>query len=185
VPRYDADWIDSMLKEARRGAPPAEDTLREIGLQRGEVIADVGCGPGFFTIPALRVVSPSGWVHALDREPSMLSLVQQQASEEGLDHLQTHLVESEGIPLANAVADLTICSLLLHDLDQRESFVTELARITRPLGRIAIIEWVPEPSETRKNRLSPELTAILIERTGRKVQINRQIGPLQYLVVAQ
>ncbi|HVB96832.1 MAG TPA: methyltransferase domain-containing protein [Chloroflexota bacterium] len=185
MPRFDEDWIDSMLQNDRRGSPPAEETLRDIGLHRGDVVADIGSGPGFFTIPALQFVAPTGWVHAIDREPRMLSVVESHAREQRLDRLQTHLATGAQIPLADASVDVTICSLLLHDVESRETFVAELGRITRPHGRIVVVEWIPEPNETRPNRIAPDLTVSLFESIGRVVQINRSIGPRQYLVVAQ
>ncbi|HUX85675.1 MAG TPA: methyltransferase domain-containing protein, partial [Chloroflexota bacterium] len=98
--------------------------------------------------------------------------------------LQTHLATGNEIPLADASADVTICSLLLHDVEARESLVIELGRITRTRGRLVVVEWIPEPNESRPNRIAPELTVDLIEAIGRAVQINRPIGARQYLIVA-
>ena len=184
MPRFDADWIASMLEQDRRGSASAEETLKDIGLERGEVVADIGSGPGFFTIPSLQIVAPTGWVHAVDREPAMLSFVEDLARQQGLDRLQTHLATGNEIPLADASADVTICSLLLHDVEARESLVFELGRITRPRGRLVVVEWIPEPNESRPNRIAPEVTVGLVEAIGRAVQINRPIGARQYLIVA-
>jgi tRNA A58 N-methylase Trm61 len=40
--------------------------LSEVGVKPGEVVADIGCGAGFFTLPLAKYVGKSGKVYALD-----------------------------------------------------------------------------------------------------------------------
>ena len=42
------------------------DILRNIGIKEGMSVLDIGAGPGFFTIPAAKIVGPNGRVFALD-----------------------------------------------------------------------------------------------------------------------
>lgn len=184
--RYDADWIDSMLRPERRGAFPAEHTLAELALGRGSVVADVGCGPGFYTLPAARLVAPDGRVYAIDLEPRMTERVQQRAALEGLGNIvETIRGDRARIPLDDEVADLTIAALLLHDLAERPAMVRDLARVTRAGGRVVAIEWTPEPDDTRPNRLTPDQTRGLLRDGGLHPDQPRRIGEKQYLVVAR
>lgn len=183
--RYDADWIDSMLRPERRGAFPAEHTLAELAPRPDSVIADVGCGPGYYTIPAARLLGPTGRVYAIDLEPRMTERVQQRAALEGLGHIvKTIRGDRERIPLEDETADLTIAALLLHDLTERLAMVRDLARVTRNGGRVVAIEWAPDPDDTRLNRLAPEQTARLLRDGGLDSDPPRMIGEKQYLVVA-
>jgi len=43
--------------------------VRALGLRRGQVVAEIGAGPGYFTTRLARAVGPSGRVYAL-AEPS-------------------------------------------------------------------------------------------------------------------
>lgn len=45
----------------RREWQDPEAILLSLGLKPGEVVADVGSGDGFFTLPAARMVGPRGW----------------------------------------------------------------------------------------------------------------------------
>ncbi len=184
MPRYDADWIDSMLQPDRRGAPPAEQTLAHLDLKAGQIVADVGCGPGFFTLPAARMVGPTGLVYAVDVEPTMLNLVRARATAENLHHIEIRPSHRDRIPLDDATADLTICALLLHDVDDRPGLVRELIRITRRNGRIAVVEWVPDPDDPRPNRLHPQETASLFAHSGYPVRETSPLGTRQYLLIA-
>jgi ubiquinone/menaquinone biosynthesis C-methylase UbiE len=40
--------------------------LSTAGLKPGRNVLEVGCGPGFFTIPAAKIVGDEGFVYALD-----------------------------------------------------------------------------------------------------------------------
>jgi len=46
--------------------------LRAIGVKPGQVVLELGCGPGFFTIPAGKIVGEEGLVYALDLHPLAL-----------------------------------------------------------------------------------------------------------------
>jgi ubiquinone/menaquinone biosynthesis C-methylase UbiE len=185
VPRFDADWIDYLLQPARRGSPPAEETLAQLGIQPGEIVADVGCGPGFFTIAAGLAVGPAGLVVAVDLERSMLDLVQAAAAAAGLANVEVRQSTEGSLPLADGLADLTLCALVLHDLAESLSVVRELARITRPTGRIAIVEWIPQENDLRPNRLRPDRVTRLLALVGRRTVDVRQISDQQYLLIAR
>jgi ubiquinone/menaquinone biosynthesis C-methylase UbiE len=184
MPRFDADWIDFMLQPERRGSPPANQILAMIGLHLGQVVADVGCGPGFFTIPTAALVGPSGVVYAIDLAPSMLELVQSRAAAADQSNVTTCLGRDSQIPLGDAAADVTICGLVLHDLSDREAFVRELARITRPSGVIAVTEWTVESDFKRPNRVPPEELARLLRGAGRDPGEPIALPPKQYMILA-
>ncbi len=46
--------------------------LSEAGVKPGEIVADIGCGTGFFTIPLAKRVGERGMVYALDTSPTMI-----------------------------------------------------------------------------------------------------------------
>lgn len=185
MPRYDAEWIATMLEPERRGSPPAEEILSSLGLVPGEVVADVGCGPGFFTLPAARLVAPTGRVYAIDVAPPMLEMVRTRAQRDGVDRIETILSDGLRIPLDDDVSDLTLGGLILHDLEDRLAFARELDRITRPTGRIAIIEWQVGAGNDHRKRIPPEEVTEVLVRVGRRVAEVRPLGTRQYLVVAR
>jgi ubiquinone/menaquinone biosynthesis C-methylase UbiE len=183
VPRFDAEWIDQMLRHERRGSPPAETVLDLIGLADNAVIADIGCGPGFLTIPAAKRVYPAGRVYAVDVELTMLDLVAGAAEEQGLGNVETRRSSGSRIPLDNALADVTFCALVLHYLDDPSQMVRELHRITRLHGRIAIVEWTPFEGDPRRNRIPPETIARLLLTVGREPGPVIALSDRQYLIV--
>ena len=104
-PRYDQEWINSMLNMVTRlGAASPESLLRNTGLGSGQTVADIGCGPGLFAIPAAHVVGPQGGVYAVDTEQTMLDIVDERSAKESLAHVVTVLSDGNMIPLPDGVA---------------------------------------------------------------------------------
>ena len=50
-------------------------TLRAAGIQPGQQVLEVGCGPGFFTIAAAKLVGDNGCIHAIDLHPLAIKMV--------------------------------------------------------------------------------------------------------------
>lgn len=184
MPRFDAEWIEFMLRPELRGAPSAEETLKLIGPRPGQMVADVGCGPGFFTLPAAVAVGPTGRVYAVDIATQMLELVRARAAAARLDNVETRQASELALPLDDASADVTICGLVLHDLVDRVAMARELARITRPDGAIAVIEWTVESDFKRPNRVPPDELARLLADVGRHPGAAIPLEPKQYLMLA-
>jgi ubiquinone/menaquinone biosynthesis C-methylase UbiE len=44
-------------------------SLKSAGIQPGQKVLEVGCGPGFFTVAAAKLVGDEGRVYAIDLQP--------------------------------------------------------------------------------------------------------------------
>ncbi len=180
-PRYDAEWVAGLLGQERTDLERPDALLEAIGLRRGDVVADVGCGPGFFTLPAARIVGKEGHVHAIDTEAAMLELIEERVEEQGLDNVTAILTMGEQAPLPDGSCDAVICGLVLHHLDvaHRARMAAELARLCKPGGAVLAVEWTPREGESRRDRMAPEETASLLEGAGLRVVETRLLAGLQ------
>ena len=189
APRYDDDWIASMMDlDKRLGVRSPEDVLAGVGLKSGNTVVDVGCGPGLFSIAAASVVGPTGVVYAVETEQKMLDVIDKKASELGLSNVKSCMSAGDRLPLDDAISDLTIAALVVHFLDDFEARVDmarDLARVTKPEGRVLLIEWVTYNGEGGHHRISQqELTAILKE-AGLSPGEPEPLGEKQYMMVAR
>ena len=104
-------------------------------------VVDLGCGPGFFTIPARQIVGPSGHVIAADIQPEMLDHLRGRLHTAGIHDVEAvHSTESH-VPVADATADIVFAAFVLHEANDPAGFVGECARLIKPHGAVAIIEW--------------------------------------------
>ena len=66
----------------------------------GDTVVDLGCGPGYYTLPLARMVGDEGRVIAVDVQQEMLSTLRERAEEAGLaNRIQPHLTSDETIGL--------------------------------------------------------------------------------------
>ena len=128
--------------------------LRAIGVKPGQVVLDLGCGPGFFTIPAGKIVGEEGLVYALDLHPLALERVSKKAQKFGLKNIQPILARADQTSLPDQSIDLAFLFGMVHKLDDYfYEVMKELSRILKPSSILAIEK---SPS-VRKNQLLESL----------------------------
>src|SRR3970040_82136 len=66
-----------------KGQKPAT-VVRALGLRRGQVIAEIGAGPGYFTPRLARAVGPTGHVYAVDSEAAILNVLRRRLARMGV-----------------------------------------------------------------------------------------------------
>lgn len=131
----------------RRETLPVDKVLREVGLKEGDILADVGCGIGYFSIPAAQVVGSTGMVYALDIEEEMVKELEKRMEAQNIDHIQTVVTEEYDLKLHNnSVSTVFICTVL-HEIQDRKRFLNEAKRILQEEGKIAVVDWIKKDSE--------------------------------------
>ncbi len=136
----------ALLTAARRRAMPPAATLRKLGLRRGMSFLDVGCGPGYFTLPASRIVGKEGAVLACDISPTMLREVRQRARRGGARYLALRRCRDTEIPFADGCSDMALLAFVVHEASSVGAMLSETRRALRPGGTAAFIEWHPRPT---------------------------------------
>jgi ubiquinone/menaquinone biosynthesis C-methylase UbiE len=112
--------------------------LKRAGLASGQDVLEVGCGPGFFTVPAARIVGPQGTVRALDISPLALDRVRQKVEREGVTNVSTMLADAGETGLPGESFDLVFVFGLARVVGGAERMMGELHRLLRPEGILAI-----------------------------------------------
>jgi len=144
--------------------PAYAAAVADVGPPVGGAAVDVGCGTGR-ALPALReAVGAGGVVLGLDLTPQMLSAARGRAGASGAGLV---LADARRLPLAGASVDTVFAAGLLHHLPDVDTGLRELARITRPGGRLALF--------------SPSGRAALAARQGRTLRPDDTFaqGPLR------
>lgn len=126
--------LDPLRDEALR---PVE-LIERLDLAASAVVADIGAGPGFLSIPLAKVVSRGGVV-ATDIRADYLEVLRHRAREAKLENVSTRLVGPDHPGPAPASIDLVVLCQVDHYLRDRVHFFEKLALTLRPGGRIAII----------------------------------------------
>ncbi len=119
--------------------------LTAIGVASGQRVLDVGCGPGFFTIPAAKLVGEQGRVFALDNQPLAIRHVEKKAQKADLTNVVPILADAAHTGLPEASVDLAFLFGFVHAVNADFSAVlNELGRVLKKQGVLAVEKtpWV-------------------------------------------
>jgi len=116
----------------------AYKVLSAAGLEPGQKVLEVGCGPGFFTIPAARIVGEKGSVCALDINPLAVERVRQKIEGQGVTNVKTILADAAQTGLPGQSFDLIFLFGLAHPIGDVENILTELHRLLKPAGTLSV-----------------------------------------------
>jgi len=98
----------------------------------GQVVADVGCGIGYFTIPLARMVGPQGRVLAIDLQERMLAGVRRRAARSGLsERIQLCRATPAGLGVGGPV-DFVLTFWMVHEVPDQERFLGEIHTLLKP-----------------------------------------------------
>jgi ubiquinone/menaquinone biosynthesis C-methylase UbiE len=174
-------------RERRRWQDP-EAILSGIRLGPGLTFVDIGCGRGFFALPAARMVGKNGKVYGVDASVESIAGLKEQAKREGLENLYLTAGRAEETILCKQCADIAFIGMALHDFQDPSKVLENARSMVKPSGRLVDLDWKKEPTEfgpPMRIRFSVEMAADLIERAGFAVETTRDSGPFHYLVIAR
>lgn len=184
--KFDTRNRHMLLADERYEALKPETLLRSLGLKRGQTMADIGCGPGFFTLPAATIVGPNGLVLAADVQGEMLSAVRSRVAEQGLTNVRVVKTSDTEVPLPPATCDLVLLAFVIHEVPMRSRFLHRAARLVKPGGHLAILEWEKHQTPTGppvEDRIGPDELIADALAAGLKLQEQRALSEHHYLCV--
>jgi SAM-dependent methyltransferase len=119
----------------RFSEPLAQRFVALVDARAGQHALDVGCGPGALTA-ALAERLGVGSVAAIDPSASFVAAVGAR-----LPGVNVRQAQAEQLPFADATFDLSLAQLVVHFMRRPETGIAEMARVTRPGGRVAACVW--------------------------------------------
>ncbi len=118
----------------------AEQVIEVSGLKSDDKVLDVACGPGTLSLLLADQVAS---VHAIDFSEQMLSLLDQQIHDTGLDHLYTHHGDGQALPYDGDSFDAAFSMFGLMFFPDRNKGFSEIYRTLKPGGKVAVSSWAP------------------------------------------
>lgn len=171
----------------RRQWQDPEKILTSLGVASGMVFIDVGCGDGYFAIPAARRVGPEGKVYAVDSDAAAIQRLREQAAREGLGNLFSEVREAEETVVCEGCADYVFFGIDLHDFRDPSHVLMNAKKMLRAQGQLIDLDWKDQPMELGPpplKRFSIDKALYLIESAGFEIASVADSGPYHYLITA-
>ncbi len=128
------------LPIARSFAPGAEEFIARLALRPGESVLDVACGTGNLAIPAAQA---GARVTGIDIAPNLIAQARLAARAAGCA-VTFEVGNAEALPYLDDQFDTTVTMFGAMFAHRPDRAAAELLRITRPGGRVAMANWMPE-----------------------------------------
>ena len=124
--------------------------LKGAGIESGQEVLEVGCGTGFFTIPAAELVGDEGHVYAIDPHPLAIEQVARKVRDAGLTNVRLIKADATEAGLANGSIDLALLfGVIPSPTLPLALLLPEMHRLLRSEGALAVWtafpRWSPAP----------------------------------------
>ncbi|MGA2863341.1 MAG: methyltransferase domain-containing protein [Verrucomicrobiota bacterium] len=165
--------------------------LSLLDLKKGERIADIGCGPGFFSFRFARLVGETGKVFALDIKQEHLDFMNEYMQREGIRNVTTVRSKEDDLCLKEPVDAAFLCSLyhIIYGVapePARQNFIHSLKQALKPQGRLIIVDNGPVEDPHLPYHgpyLAKDLAIAQLKQYGFELLSYHQIIPQRYLLV--
>jgi ubiquinone/menaquinone biosynthesis C-methylase UbiE len=119
-------------------------TLKGARIQSGQEVLEVGCGTGFFTIPAAELVGDEGRVYAIDPHPLAIEQVARKVRDAGLTNVRLIKADATEAGLASGSIDLALLfGVIPSPTLPLDRLLPEMHRLLRSEGGLAV--WTAFP----------------------------------------
>ncbi len=109
-------------------------------IKEGQTALDLGCGPGFFSLPMAEMVGETGKVISVDIQEEMLQMLRDKSESAGLNsRIFPHKSQPDKIGISEMV-NFALAFYMVHEVPDKRSFLSEVASHLKPDGRLLIVE---------------------------------------------
>jgi SAM-dependent methyltransferase len=159
-----------------------------LGIRKGQVVGDIGCGIGQFTFPVARLVGGGGKVYAEDIDPNAVNLVKYCAEKGGLKNIVPVLgsPEDTGIP-AGALDTALLFHVyrgIIKELDPAgldaflDSFFASIRKTLKKGGTLVVVDNIDPAFD-----VTAEKVAAALDKRGFRLLSDRSDARSRRLVL--
>jgi len=180
VHKFNIKNIEKLDNPERRRTMPPEETLLKFKVEDNGTLLDVGCGIGYFTVPASKLLK-NNKVIGIDIVPEILEFAKEKAK--GINNIEFITSEEYTFPVqSDSVKYVLICNVI-HEVEDVARYFDEVRRVLKDDGYFLIIDWAKTKMEVGppiEDRISVDEMVLLCSSAGFKVVETIDVSPTQY-----
>lgn len=178
-----ADWLERSEREIEE---LPETALEKIGIRKGQTVADVGAGSGYFTVRLARRVGPEGKVYAVDVQPEMLAIIRKRIAKENLTNVEPVLGSEVDPRLPKDALDLILMVDVYHELSQPQKMLRKMRSELKSDGRLILLEYRKEDPHIPirlEHKMTVEEAKAELEAEGFRLEKALEDLPRQHILI--
>ncbi len=134
----DREWWEALW-------PRPGEAVASLGVRPGEVVVDLCCGDGLFTLPLAQI---AGRVIAIDLDPALLDQARARLAASGAANCE--FIAGDAYRIADLVpepVDVVFIANTFHGVPEKARLVKAIASTLKRGGRLIIVNWHRRPRE--------------------------------------
>lgn len=166
-----------------------DEVMSMIPVQKGDRIADIGCGFGYNSVHLKDVVGDSGIVYATDTEGNYVDYLMDFVTNNNIHGITPIKSKSDDISV-NDTLDMVFMSSLYHIIytwsreDERKAFLTSIKNKLREGGYFVIVDNINQHGDELNNcHVSPVLVEAQLGYWGFRPVNYKQLSDQRYMMV--
>jgi ubiquinone/menaquinone biosynthesis C-methylase UbiE len=178
-----ADWL---VRPEREAEEEPDRALDAVGVAKNQVVADVGCGNGYFTWRLAERVGKGGKVYAVDIQPGMLQQLRRNLDARGISNVTPVLGTLDDPRLPESTLDLILLVDVYHEFSEPQKMLAAMRKALKPDGRLVLLEYRKEDPSIPirpEHKMSEKEVRAELEPEGFRFEKNLATLPRQHILV--
>jgi ubiquinone/menaquinone biosynthesis C-methylase UbiE len=134
------EWIEMLEAPDRVASLRIDYLIASLALAPGQIVADIGAGPGVISLPMARAVAPGGKVYAVEVNEEFLEHIREKARVEHVTNVVPILGEFTDPKLPARDIDVALFHDVLHHIQDRPGYLKTMASYLKQDGRMAVVD---------------------------------------------
>jgi len=142
MPHWMAPLIDNPI---RRFFYPPRRAVEQLGAEPGMRALEIGPGHGSYSLAVARRLGDAGKLTAVDIQPQIIERFKKRVEREGVTNVEARTADILALPFPDGAFDLVYLMMVLGEIPDHLGALREFSRVLQPGGRLAVMEWLPDP----------------------------------------
>ena len=183
-PMNNQEFIQRLLSPERAQTVDTFLVLSYSEINLHDTVADIGCGPGFFTLPLAKYLV-SGKVYALDINDEMLAACRERVTQTQLANVEILKCDEFSFPLEPGSLDGAFLAFVIQQSPDKPRFLRAVRELLQPRGWCTILEWYRIETEfgpPLERRIDPIYLEAMAREAGYRNRGWRDLNGEQYMM---
>ncbi len=173
--------------EEPRDWQDTNEIMDRLQIKAGDIVADIGAGSGYFTIPLAERVGSKGMVFAEDIQIEMVNYVSKKIDGLEIDNVRVVFGKPDDPSLLDNFFNIVFLANTYHELEKPFMMLKNIRKDLRYYGRLAIIDWDPTKKAPfgpqKKDKVPDHIVIKEVERVGFELIEKHNFMPYHYFLV--
>lgn len=135
---HGADWLERPERDTEERP---EEVIAAMGLKAGDVVADIGCGTGYFSRRFAKAVGDTGKVYGVEIQPEFLEMLKERCAKEKITNIVPTLGTETDPLLPAGSCDWIFLADVYHEFQKPKEMLAAMLKALKPDGHICLVEY--------------------------------------------